>query len=42
MQTLSGMIAKQLTGTGQMQTHYLQTCSYAYNSFASLTLNGLS
>ena len=36
------MIVKQLTGTGQMLTHYLQTCQYAYNSFASQTLNDLS
>ena len=36
------MIGKQLTGTGQMWTHYLQTCTYAYNSFASPALNGLN
>ena len=35
------MIAKQLTGTGLMWTHYLQTCTYAYNSFASPTLKAI-
>ena len=29
------MITKQLTSTGLMWTHYLQTCTYADNSFAS-------
>ena len=32
----------QLTGTEQMSSHYLQTCTYAYNSFASPALNSLS
>ena len=36
------MITKQLTGKGLMWTHYLQACTYAYNSFASPALNGLS
>ena len=35
------MIARQLTGTSQMWTHYLQACSYAYNSFSSPALRGL-
>ena len=35
------MIAKQLTGTGLIWTHYLQTCIYAYNG-PSPALNGLS
>ena len=32
IRTISEMIAKQLTGMGQMWTHYLQTCTHAYNS----------
>ena len=32
------MHEKQDTGTEQMWTHYLQTCTYAYNNFASLAL----
>ena len=35
IRTISEMITKQLTGTGQMRTHYLQTCTYAYTSFAT-------
>ena len=35
------MSAEQLTGTGQMLTHYLQTCTYAYNSFAGPAVSGL-
>ena len=36
------MMVKQQTGTGLMFTHYLQTCTYAYNSVANQALNGLS
>ena len=32
------MIGKQLTGTEQMWTYYLQTWTYAYNSFANPVL----
>ena len=42
IRTINGIIVKQSTGTGQMWTHYLQTCAYACNSFASLALNGVS
>ena len=35
------MIVKQLIGTGQMWTHYLQTYKDAYNSFASPALTVL-
>ena len=41
IRTISEMIAKQLTGTGLMWTHYLQTCTYAFNSFASPALNDI-
>ena len=40
MTTTSEMIAKQLTGTGQMWIYYLYTFTYAYNIFVSLALNG--
>ena len=40
--TVSEMIAKQLSGTGQMWTHYLQTFTIACNSFASPALDRLS
>ena len=36
------MIAKQHIWTVLMWTHYFQTCTYAYNSFVSPVLNGLS
>ena len=36
------MIAKQLTAMGQMLTHYLQACTFAYTSFASPAFNGLN
>ena len=36
------MIAEQLTGTGQMGTHYLQTCTYSYHNFASPALDWLN
>ena len=36
------MITKQLTGTGKIWTHYLQPCTYAYNSFMRSALNSLS
>ena len=42
MRTISEMIAKQLTATELMWAHYLQTCTYVYNSFTSPVLNGLS
>ena len=42
IRTINVMIAKQLTGTGQMWTHYLQTCTCEYYGFAGPTLNGLS
>ena len=40
--TISEMTVKQLTDAGQVWTHYLQTCTHAYNSFATSALNGLS
>ena len=36
------MITKQLTDTGLMWTHYLQTRTYSCNSFASPALNEFS
>ena len=36
------MTTKQFTGTRQISTHYLHTCIYAYNTFASPVLDGLS
>ena len=42
IRTISEMIIKQLTDKGWMWTKYLQTCTYAYNSFASPVLHGLS
>ena len=42
IRTISKMISKKLTDTGQMWICYLQTCAYAYNVFASSALNGLS
>ena len=36
------MIANELTSTGQILTHSLQTSTYAYKRFASPALNGLS
>ena len=38
---ISELTAEQPPGTGQMWTHYLQTCTYACNSFASPTLDQL-
>ena len=35
------MFAKQLTGTNQTWTHYLQTCTYTCNRFASPEIDGL-
>ena len=42
IKTIREMIAKQVTGTGQMWTYYLQTCAYTYNSFVNSALYGLS
>ena len=39
IRTISEMIAKQFTSTGKIYTNYLQTCTYAYNSFLSPELN---
>ena len=36
------MIVEQVTGKEQLCIHYLQISTYAYNSFASPALNGLS
>ena len=41
IRTINKIIAKQLSGTGQMWAHYLLTCTYACNSFASPALNGI-
>ena len=35
------MLAKHLTGAGEMWTHYLQACAYSYKSFANPALDGL-
>ena len=42
IRTISEITIKQLTGTGLMWAHYLQTCTYPYSSFASPALNRLS
>ena len=42
IKTISEIIAEPLTGTGQIWIHYLQTCTYVYNSFANPALNDFS
>ena len=36
------MIAKQITGTGQIWTNHLQLCTSTYNSFQAPASNGLN